>query len=72
MESVLENYPINNQRIKKLSKDEEIVLFDVTEPVKANRIESILKPFSYFPFIPEKYLKLFIFKVMMNYIQFLK
>ena len=51
---MMESYPINSSRIKKLSKDEEIVLFDVTEPVDNNRLEKILKPFSYFPCVPQK------------------
>ncbi len=52
---MMESYPINTNRIKKLSRDEEIVLFDVTEAVSTSRLEMILKPFSYFPFIPKEY-----------------
>ncbi len=48
------NFYNNEKRIRSLVQDEEIVLFDVTEPVDNGVCEIILKPFSYYPFIPKK------------------
>jgi hypothetical protein len=48
-------YSTEENRIQRLAADEEIVLFDVTAPIESNSAEKIFRPFSHFPFLPEKY-----------------